>query len=300
MSLLVYNDLIKKIEEKLNSDCEELDIITAFCKLETLKYIDKCAPGMVEKKLIVRFRFDDLVNGSTDKEIYHYCKEHNWKIYINLDLHAKIYVIDDTCYIGSANTTDRGLSISKLGNIEISKEFQLSFDEKEQINKLFSSSRELNDELYNKMIVQLESIALKRIPKYKWNDSIIREYNQSYDLLFQEDFPINEDPLHLEENEKYLEIFKNDSFKHIKEKFEDTKIFKWLISILQENKNNEVYFGELSEKIHSIIFQEPKQYRKNVKELQKKLLSWLKVLDYEYIVIDEPNYSTRIKLIKNF
>lgn len=298
MSLLVYDDLIKKIEDRLSNGCEKLNIITAFCKLDTLKYIDECAPEMIEKKLIVRFRLDDLVNGSTDKEIYNYCKEHNWKIYINLDLHAKVYVIDDTCYIGSANTTDRGLSISKLGNIEISKEFELSFDENEQIKKLFSSSKELDDELYNKMIVQLGSIAFKRIPRYKWNDNIIREYNQSYNLLFQEDFPINENPLNLEKDEKYLEIFKDDSYEQIKEKFEDTKIFKWLISILQESKNNEIYFGELSEKIHSIIFQEPKQYRKNVKELLKNLLNWVKALDYEYIVIDTPNYSTRIKLTK--
>lgn len=298
MSLLVYDDLIKKIENILKSNCESLNIITAFCKLDTLKYIDNFVSKNTIKKIIVRFRLDDLVSGATDKEIYNYCKKNNWQLYINLDLHAKVYIIDNICFIGSANTTDSGLSISKLGNIEISKEFEITSEEKNQLERIFHSSKILDDELFNKMMKQLESINTKRIIKYKWNENIVREYNQSYNLLFQEDFPINFDPRNLEEDERYLEIFKNDSIKEIKNKFEDTKIFKWLVSILLEKTNNEIYFGELSEKIHEIIFQEPKQFRKNVKELEEKLINWLSTLNYDFIEIDKPNYSTRIKLIK--
>lgn len=299
MSLLLYDNLVKKIENNLEAGCKNLGIITAFCKLNTLKYIDKFTSSTVKKRIIVRFRLDDLIYGATDKEIYDYCKQNNWELYINLDLHAKVYLLDDICFIGSANTTDSGLSISKLGNIEISKQFNLTDEEKNQLDKVFNGSRKLEDELYDKMMSQLEDIKLKPAHEYSWNDNIIKEYNQPYNLLFQEDFPINFDPFCFEDDEKYLEIFKDDSIDIIKNKFEDTKIFKWLIYVLLNQKNNEIYFGELSEKIHSIIFQEPKQYRKDVKELQNKLINWIKVLNYDYILVDQPNYSVRIKLIKN-
>lgn len=297
MSLLMYDNLLKEIENNLESGCKSLSIITAFCKLDTLKYIDSLTSKITKKRIIVRFRLDDLISGATDKEIYNYCKHNNWELYINLDLHAKVYLLDDICFIGSANTTNNGLSISKLGNIEISKEFNLTDEEICQLNKIFSESKKLEDDLYSKMMLQLEKIEVKHMHKYKWSDNIIKEYNQHCNLLFQEDFPINYDPTCLEMDEKYLEIFKNDSIDMIKEKFEDTKIFKWLIYTLSNQKNKEIYFGELSEKIHMIIFQEPKQYRKNIKELQDKLINWIKILNYDYIIVDQPNYSTRIRLV---
>ncbi len=298
MSLLMYDNLVKKIEDNLEKGCENLSIITAFCKLDTLRYIDSFTSKVTTKKIIVRFRLDDLISGATDKEIYDYCKQNNWEIYINLDLHAKVYILDDVCFIGSANATNSGLNINKLGNIEISKEFEVTDEEKKQLNKIFSGSKKLNDDLYSKMVLQLESINVRKLHKYSWNDNIIKEYNQLYNLLFQEDFPINDNPSSLELDEKYLEIYKDDSLGKIKEKFEDTKIFKWLIYILSSQKNNEIYFGELSEKIHSIIFQEPRQYRKDVKELETKLINWIQILDYDYIKIDKPNYSTRIRLVR--
>ena len=290
--------LIKRIENNIENGCENLSIITAFCKLDTLRYIDGFTSRVATKKIVIRFRLDDIISGATDKEIYDYCKQNNWELYINLDLHAKVYMIDDICFIGSANTTNSGLNINRLGNIEISKEFELTDEEKTQLNKIFSGSKKLEDDLYNKMISQLDNINIRKSHKYRWDENILREYNQSYNLLFQEDFPINNNPNNLELDEKYLEIFKDDPIDKIKEKFEDTKIFKWLVYILSIQKNNEIYFGELSEKIHSIIFQEPKQYRKDVKELEDKLINWIQILNYDYIKVDKPNYSTRVRLVK--
>ncbi len=65
----------------------------------------------------------------------------------------------------------------------------------------------------------------------------------------------------------------------------------------EKQENKEIYFGELSAKIHNIIFQEPKQYRKDVKVLQVKLYNWIEKLDYDNLKIDIPNHSQRIRLI---
>ena len=90
----------------------------------------------------------------------------------------------------------------------------------------------------------------------------------------------------------------DDSIEEIKRKFEDTKIMKWLVYILKCKENKEIYFGELSEKIHSLIFKEPKAYRMEVKDLQSKLYNWLIILNYDYLSIDTPIHSTRIRLLK--
>ena len=37
-----------------------------------------------------------------------------------------------------------------------------------------------------------------------------------------------------------------------------------------------MYFGEISKKIHDDLYDDPKPYRKNVKELQSNLYSYIK------------------------
>jgi len=300
MSLLMYDELTKELVEKISTSNIRINIISAFCKIDALEYIDSYISPNIDKKIIVRFRMDDLLSGVTDLELYDYCKNNNWELYINLDLHAKVYLIDNNCFIGSANLTSHGLSIDKLGNLEISKFFEIDEEENVQLNKVFASSRKMDDELYEVMKGKIEQAEKVKIKINKWDRSIIDEYNQTYELLFQEDFPLNDSPINMIVDEKYLGINHNDTPEVAKEKFADSKIIKWLIDVLEKKESGEIYFGELSEKIHSIIFQEPKQYREDVKKLQKRLYNWLEELNYDFFEIDIPNHSARIKYKKKF
>lgn len=299
MGILISNKLKEELEKELIKSSRRVDIITAFCKIDSLKYIDEYIPKDVRKRLLVRFRLSDLLMGATDIDIFEYCRNNNWDLYIDTNLHAKIYLVDNSCYIGSANLTDSGLSITKMGNIEGSYNFKIDSEEDNIIlEKLFEESTKLNDELYEKMMEDYnknEKISIKAV---KWNEEIQDNLKEKFDILLQEDFPINEYPNNLKENEGYLGIGISDSIEEIKNKFEDTKIMKWLIYVLESKNNNEIYFGELSEKIHSLIFKEPKAYRKEVKDLQTKLYNWLIILNYDYLKIDTPIHSTRIKLLK--
>ena len=299
MSLLMYDELTSELVKKIENGKNRINIISAFCKIEALEYLDKYTSSIPEKKIVVRFRMDDLLSGVTDIDLYDYCKNHGWELYINLDLHAKVYLIDKECFIGSANLTSHGLSIDKLGNLEISKFFELDEEEIIQLNKVFASSRKMDDELYEIMKNKIANTEHVQRKSYVWDKSIINEYNQTYELLFQEDFPLNDSPKNMIIDEKYIGIERSDSIEIIKEKFADSKIVKWLISILEKKENNEIYFGELSEKIHSIIFQEPKQYREDVKKLQERLYNWLTDLNYDFFEIDVPNHSTRIRYKKS-
>ena len=69
----------------------------------------------------------------------------------------------------------------------------------------------------------------------------------------------------------------------------------WLCDTLANN-NNELYFGSISEKLHNVLVNDPKPYRKEVKELRQNLLNWVIELDMDAIIIDRPNYSQRVTL----
>mgnify|MGYP000594202145 CR=1 FL=1 len=291
--------LIEELKKELKKTSRRVDIITAFCKIDSLKYLDEYIPKDVIKRLLIRFRLSDLLMGVTDIELFEYCKNNNWELYIDTNLHAKIYLVDNTCYIGSANLTNGGLGITKIGNIEVSYKFELNKEEDNiKLEKLFDESIKLDDILYQKMKIDYKENKHINVKEVKWNNEIEEKLKEKFDILLQEDFPINEYPNNLKTDEGYLGIEMNDSMEEIKRKFEDTKIMKWLIYILKSKENKEIYFGELTERIHTLIFKEPKVYRMEVKDLQSKLYNWLIILNYDYLSIDTPIHSTRIRLLK--
>ncbi len=302
MSILMFEEMNKELARDLINIDNNVSIISAFCKKDALEFLDKQIGKKqdISKRLLVRFRLDDILSKATDLEIYEYCKKNNWSLYVQFNLHAKVYVLDQNiCYMGSANATSKGLNINKRGNLEMSKRFQLDTEEQMQIEKVFSEALLMNDGLFTKMQKQINSINYRPAISNEWNEEIIAKNINSYNVLFQDDFPMNALPTEMLEDETFLDIYKEDSIEVIKEKFYHTKIVQWLISILEEQENKEIYFGELSKKIHNIIFREPRQYRKEVKLLQIKLYNWIEILNYDNLKIDIPNsHSQRIRLIE--
>lgn len=299
MGILINDKLKESLINELKLSTRKVDIVSAFCKIDALKFLDKNIPKDIEKRLLVRFRLSDLIMGVTDIELYEYCKENNWSLYMDTNLHAKIYLIDNKCFIGSANLTDSGLSITKVGNIEGSYMFEIENEEDYvTLERLFNQSVKLEDFLYTKMKKEYDLSDKETFVEKKWTKEIQNKIKSNFSVLLQEDFPLNDFPNNMDKDEIYLGISATDDIKIVKEKFEDSKIMKWLISLLESKEEKEIYFGELSERIHSLIFKEPKMYRKEVKDLQIKLYQWLMILDYNYLIIDTPVHSTRIKLLK--
>lgn len=301
MSILMYEEISKELSKDLNKAENTISIITAFCKTNAIEFIDQQIKKKenISKRILVRFQLDDILSQATDLEIYDYCKKNHWKLYVQFNLHAKVYTIDQKiCYMGSANATKKGLSIAERGNLEMSKRFLLDAEEEEQIEKVFSEALLMNDNIFEEMKQQINTISYKPINRHEWDTDIIAKNINSCNILFQDDFPINDLPTELKEDEVFLNIYRDDTIDNIKKKFYYTKIMQWLINVLENQENKEIYFGELSEKIHNNIFQEPKQYRKDVKMLQIKLYNWIEMLNYDNLKVDIPKHSQRIKLIK--
>jgi hypothetical protein len=85
-------------------------------------------------------------------------------------------------------------------------------------------------------------------------------------------------------------------FPLISKSLRDSVPYRWLKRVLNDN-NREIYFGSLAEKLHNCLIDDPKPYRRDVKNLLQNLLSWSSHFCGSEIAVDQPNHSQRIKLL---
>ena len=121
MSILLSNEIILAVTRELKNATESVQIITAYCKENAIRLLNSHISDCVaEKRIMLRFRLDDIVKGSTDFSVIDFCRSQRWKVFIRFDLHAKTYIVDGKRgFIGSANATNAGLNLIRHGNMEL-------------------------------------------------------------------------------------------------------------------------------------------------------------------------------------
>ena len=144
---------------------------------------------------------------------------------------------------------------------------------------------------------QLEVInANKTKEENRWDDSIRSLFNPQIETLFSYELP---EAFELKKGEyfAFLDEEYDGNKENLKNIFRWSNSYLWLLGTLQKNKGC-MYFGELSSCLHNSVVSDPKPYRKEIKVMLAKLLQLIEELEMDEIVIDRPNYSQRIKLVK--
>ncbi|MDP4146980.1 MAG: phospholipase D-like domain-containing protein [Bacillota bacterium] len=290
-------EIKKKLELELSNVSSSLKIITAFCKIEALEFIEKSLQNKyIDKKMLIRFRLNDIIGGATDIGVYKYCINNGWKVYFNLDLHSKIYIFNNSkVIVGSANLTSSGIGLKNDSNIESAVCIDINSAELSKIEKIFDNSIELSEGIYKSMMNQIKNISEESATRdYKWDNSILKLFNKKVHCLWVTEMFFSKSPSKINDHDRLLlEISENESSEDIKDKFRKSKPYLWLKTVIDK----EIYFGELTAKLHYSLIDDPKPYRKDVKTLLVNLLSWTIELGIEDIIIDKPNFSQRIKVI---
>lgn len=302
MSLIFSDEIKKQLANELACTKTHLHIISAYCKYNALEFIQSHISHLsLSKKMMVRFAFNDILSGASDLHIYEFCKSHGWQLYVRFDLHAKTYIFDKIrCIAGSANLTSRGIGIVDKPNYEIAMLSEISNGEMKRVEGLFNSAILVNDELYSMMMSCLESQTSGVNSKYDdWSDDILILFKPQIKVLFTYEFPNCDSLSELREDSlDFLGLSPGCSKKQIKSAFATSNIYSWLIDKLKTYPNNEMYFGTLSTELHNVIINEPRPYRKEVKNLQSNMLNWIIELNMNEVVIDRPSHSQRIRLVK--
>ena len=299
MSILVSQQILDQIRTELASSTESFLLISAYCKLPLVEYFDSCIVNPnIEKKLVVRFLREDITSGASDLEIYPYCKQHGWKLYIRFDLHAKTYVFDRLrCIIGSANATSRGLSLTGPGNYEMATACKLDEIEAHKLmNGLLRGSVEMTDEIY--ALMASSTAQHQSSPTASgWSDEISCLFVPDFSLLFSEDFPqCNHVTSATSDDLVFLNLNDTASSAQVKTAFGESKCYNWLVDLVSKHPEKEMYFGAITAQLHNTLLNEPKPYRRDVKQLLSNLLNWVTELGSPEIGVDRPNHSQRVYL----
>lgn len=297
MAILFSTEIMNAVKNELAKATSSVQIITAYCKRDSLKYINSCIrSGVCDKRLLLRFRMDDVICGSTDFNVLDYAISEGWKVYIRFDLHAKTYVIDNKRgLVGSANATRSGLSVGRAGNMEMATLVDIEPQDITKISQLFHDAIVVDEfvlDMLQKQIDQVDEQPHRTV--YSWDFSITNLFNPHINTLFSYELP---EKFTLEPGEYFS--FLDETYEGDKEKLKDifrwSNAYLWLKETLKENDGC-LYFGSITEKLHNVLVSDPKPFRRDVKQMLSNLLELIDALDMEDIIIDRPNYSQRVRL----
>lgn len=297
MSILLSNEIILAVTRELKNATESVQIITAYCKENTIRQLDSHISNCVaEKRIMLRFRLDDIVKGSTDFSVIDFCKSQGWKVFIRFDLHAKTYIVDGKRgFIGSANATNAGLSLIRHGNMEMGTLVDIDEADMKKIEALYAYAILIDDEIYYKLKNQYQNLNNYEFGKqYTWNNEIKKLFNPKVVTLFSHELP-DKGEFNVGEYVSFMDIVYSGDAVSFKDSLRWSNAYLWLMNTLKEN-NGCLYFGSIAEKLHASLVSDPKPYRKDVKQLLANLLGLIECLQMEDIVIDRPNYSQRVRL----
>lgn len=298
MSLLFSQEILNAVNDELRTAKDSVQIISAYCKESAIKQLNSYISDAVpEKKIMVRFRLDDILSGSTDFSIIEFCKQCGWKVYIRFDLHVKTYIVDGKRgFVGSANATNSGLSLGSHGNVEIGTLVDIDRVDMEKVEALYEDAILVTDSIYEKLRVQYQAIPVYEQGKqYVWNQEIRELFAPKIKTLFSYELP-EKDKFHDGEYVTFLDMTYSEGSDLFRETFRWSNAYLWLLNVLKENDGC-MYFGGITEKLHNALVSDPKPYRKDVKVLLANLLSMTEKLQMNEIVVDRPNYSQRVRLI---
>lgn len=297
MAILFSNEIMDAVVKELHRATDSVQIITAYCKEKTLKRLDyEINSEVKDKRLLVRFRLEDLLKGSTDFGILQYGLDRGWKVYVRFDLHAKTYIVDNKRgLVGSANVTNSGFNLGKSGNMEMAAFVDIEEKDIKKIENLFKDAVPVTENLLLKMKQQFDAVNKNEESiSHRWDKAIMNLFKPCVETLFSYELP---DEFELKKGEYFSfldETFDGNKVK-MKEIFSSSNCYLWLIDTLKNN-NGCMYFGKLSESLHIAVVSDPKPYRKDIKIMLMNLLKLIKKLEIEEIIIDRPNYSQRIRL----
>jgi len=302
------------LEGAVGKNTKSFDFCSAYIKKNTIDYFHEMFKKNMfkgEGRFLARWLLNDLFQGSSDIEAYEILKNYGYDFYIKLDFHGKIYKVNPgQILMGSPNMTNSGFGLKVHSNDETGVILETNKSNEIYIDNLFNNSIKMNDQLFEELRSEyclfLDTKEKNLNPE--WSQLLKTKVSSSAfstEILVNECF-FSKSPLTLTAIDSYevlhdisllsLNISDIKNLDKLKESFLGSKFYLWLLSKLAQ-ESNELYFGRLTELLHNDLIDDPRPYRKDVKDLISNLLNWISDLSIQNIKIERPNYSQKITLI---
>lgn len=306
MSLLIGDKYTERLLKLCENTSSNILIFSAFVRSEALKSLSAHIDKDIDVSVIGRWNKSDLLFGASDLEVYNICKENNWRFGIDLSLHGKLLMFDySKILLGSANITNKGLSLWVNGNIEFGVEFSAKEIDVNKLKELVSQICWVDDDLFLKLKDELSIVINSNDNEINNNwSSDIREsievpvcYLWVNELLFSA--PLDLIKFNFNDKNKIhdyelLDLSTNDFTKQkLIEAFRCTHLYSWSRNLLDNNQ--EMNFGAISNMLHNSLLDDPLPYRKRVKEFVTVLFEWFKYMSDDFEVT-KYNRTSSVKL----
>jgi hypothetical protein len=303
--LLDEQELQVEIASSLQQCRCSVVILSAFIKHNAFEWLKKQVENTdIEVVVVARWRLDDLVVKVSDLSIYEQCKDQGWIFKIDQRLHSKLFLIDSSvAYVGSSNLTGAGLGLTEKSNFELSTKIEVTDIDIDKVHKYIDSCTTMTDDLYDQIKDFVDTIESPKKISYKWPSSIKNLLEQEIDYLWVDELLFtNPNNHHTEDDiEHDLSLLGvNDldvDTDLLKAKFTQLRVTKWLRNQLLKEESKSLRFGAISSRLHDALLNNPKPYRKEVKDFQVNLFNWIKYLNLSEFKFSKYNYSESISLI---
>jgi hypothetical protein len=305
---LIWSPLHEPIAAHCKSGDSLLLLISPFIGLEALeRFIESagCDRGL---KVIVRWRPEDLRSGVSDVAIFPYLAARGIALYVNPDIHLKLFVFESNlAFNTSGNLTLRGLGYSENANIEAGTFVQLAGQDWSKIFQLINSSRQVDEDLYQRYKRYVDSCPKPLSAAGPPLDlgSVSKTYTIS-------SLPAMETPVDLgayyfspSRNDYSPEVVRraahdlitfgvppglnrSDFDNQLGKSFRLTPFVVEFVAVLKTEKS--LRFGAVNDWIHEKCEDVPLPYRWEIKENTRIFYNWLQHF-FPEITWDRPNYS---------
>jgi hypothetical protein len=231
-----------------------------------------------------------LVSGASDVEAFEKLKSRGYKLYILPDLHAKVIVIDgQKLFLGSANITNSGLKLVPGGNREIGTILSPDGEDLALIDVLFNEAVLIEQDIYEAFCSELQRLKDSREkppPQPKWSSDLLKRLRKPPQRIWVTETLWCNSPedliasVGLTDSEAAhdlvllgLDIKSEFNERILRQSFLESRVWRWLKHKLESTPNREMYYGQLSAELHNSFLDDPKPYRKDVKDLLTNLLN---------------------------
>jgi hypothetical protein len=294
----------------------DICIVSAYMKAPALRDLLEHADPSNQVRIVVRWQPNDLVMGASDTASFGYASNKNWSFYARQDLHAKVYTLGDAAiFVGSANLTSRGFTLTGLGNAEIMVRVHPSVNNLAQVESLLAGAVRITDAIAAEIQAWLDAQSPEKInlQALVWPTNLAQALAPQFavdGLMTSECFATDgaaivgtnsgSAGLNTEADLSLLALPNvtgvSRSPELVLSRFLSTKMFRWLVQVLTEHPDQELYFGEASSLLHDALLDDPRPHRQSAKLLLANLLSWITLCAGCGVVVDRPKHSQRIRL----
>jgi len=299
----------KWLHDSVDSAPSEVSICSAFIRSEAISTLFPSVGKVRRGRILARWRLGDLLSCASDLAAYTLANQLGFPFYIRQDFHGKVFSVPGTgIVVGSANATLTGFGLKVFPNQEACTLVQDSEENLAFVDRLFDGATKMTDTLFEEITSVLGStgLLLHNAEGPDWPRELLvklRAPKFSGPLLLSDCFVSK--PF-FSENRAFkgadsrdlalLGVNSNDaSFSSLSRAFQATRVFRWLFTTL-ELAGGELYFGALTECLHSALSDDAELYRSDVKNLLQNLLEWSEFLGDGNVLVDQPNFSQRIRL----